>query len=82
MLRNEKYTGVYVYSLKQEKNRADRRTKPNAIRIENALPIIIDKAQFDEVQKIMNERKQSGKKAEYLCSGLIYCECGAKMHGM
>ena len=57
MLRNEKYTGVYVYSLKQEKNRADRRTKPNAIRIENALPIIIDKAQFDEVQKIMNERK-------------------------
>ena len=82
MLRNEKYTGVYVYSLKQEKNRADRRTKPNAIRIENALPIIIDKAQFDELQKIMNERKQSGKKAEYLCSGLIYCECGAKMHGM
>ena len=51
MLRNKKYTGVYVYSLKQEKNRADRRTKPNAIRIENALPIIIDKAQFEEVQK-------------------------------
>lgn len=61
MLRNEKYTGVYVYSLKQEKNRADRRTKPNAIRIENALPIIIDKAQFEEVQKIMNERNQERK---------------------
>lgn len=82
MLHNEKYTGVYVYSTKQEKNRADRRTKPNAIRIENALPIIIDKAQFDEVQKIMSERKQTGKKARYLCSGLVYCECGAKMHGM
>lgn len=82
MLRNEKYTGVYVYSPTQEKNRADRRTKPNAIRIENALPIIIDKAQFNEVQKIMNERKQTGKKADYLCSGLVYCECGAKMHGM
>lgn len=82
MLHNEKYTGVYVYSTKQEKNRADRRTKPNAIRIENALPIIIDKAQFDEVQKIMIERKQTGKKANYLCSGLVYCECGAKMHGM
>ena len=78
----EKYTGVYVYSTKQEKNRADRRTKPNAIRIENALPIIIDKAQFNEVQKIMIERKQTGKKANYLCSGLVYCECGAKMHGM
>lgn len=82
ILRNEKYTGVYVYSEKQEKNRTDRRSKPNAIRIENALPIIIDKAKFDEVQKIMNERKQSGRKADYLCSGLVYCECGAKMHGM
>ena len=82
MLRNEKYTGVYVYSTEEEHNRADRRTKPNAIRIENALPVIIDRAQFDEVQKIMNERKQTGKKANYLCSGLVYCECGAKMHGM
>lgn len=82
ILRNEKYTGVYVYSLKEESNRADRRSKPNAIRIENALPIIIDKAQFEEVQKIMSERKQTGKKAGYLCSGLVYCECGAKMHGM
>lgn len=82
MLRNEKYTGVYVYSPKQEKNRTDRRTKPNAIRIENALPIIIDRALFEEVQRIMNERKQTGNKADYLCSGLVYCECGAKMHGM
>lgn len=62
--------------------RACRRNKPNAIRIENALPIIIDKAQFEEVQKIMSERKQTGKKAGYLCSGLVYCECGAKMHAM
>lgn len=82
MLRNEKYTGVYAYSPTQEKDRKDRRTKPNAIRIENALPIIIDKAQFNEVQKIMSERKQTGKKADYLCSGLVYCECGAKMHAM
>ena len=82
MLRNEKYTGVYTYSPKQEKKRQDRRTKPNAIKIENALPIIIDRALFEEVQKIMNERKQTGKKADYLCSGLVYCECGAKMHGM
>lgn len=82
MLRNEKYTGVYAYSVEEEKNRADRRTKPNAIKIENALPVIIDKAQFEEVQKIMNERRQTGRKAGYLCSGLVYCECGAKMHGM
>ena len=81
MLRNEKYTGVYSYSVEEEKDRADRRSKPHAIRIENALPEIISKAQFMEVQEIMNERKQTGKKAGYLCSGLVYCSCGAKMHG-
>lgn len=81
MLRNEKYTGVYTYSQVEETNRADRRSKPNAIRIENALPVIISKAEFEEVQRIMNDRKQTGKKAGYLCSGLVYCSCGAKMHG-
>lgn len=82
MLRNEKYTGVYIYSPAEEANRCARRSKPNAIRIENALPIIIDKAQFMEVQRVMNERKQTGRKANYACSGLVYCPCGAKMHGM
>lgn len=82
ILRNEKYTGLYLYSPVEAENRADRRTKPDSIKIENALPVIIDKAQFMEVQQIMNERKQSGRKAGYLCSGLVYCQCGAKMHGM
>lgn len=81
MLRNIKYTGTYVYSQQQEKNRVDRRNKPNAIRIENAFPAIIDKTEFEEVQRIMDERKQTGRKAGYLCSGLVYCQCGAKMHG-
>lgn len=82
MLRNEKYTGVFLYTPDEEKDRADRREKPNAIRIENALPAIIDRAQFMEVQRIMDERKQTGRKAGYLCSGLVYCRCGAKMYGM
>lgn len=82
MLRNEKYTGVYMYSPEEEKERGARRDKPNAIRIENALPPIISKEQFMEVQKIMRERKHSGRRAKYLCSGLVYCECGAKMHGI
>ena len=82
ILRNEKYTGVYLYSPNQAKKRADRRQKPEAIRIENAFPAIIDKELFREVQMIMNERKQTGKKSDYLCSGLVYCQCGAKMHGI
>ena len=80
ILRNEKYTGTYIYCVDDEKDRSKRRSKPNAIRIENALPMIIDKATFDEVQKIMDSRKQSGPKTSYLCSGLVYCSCGAKMH--
>ena len=81
ILRNEKYCGVYVYSLDEEKNREDRRTKPNAIRIEGACPAIIDRATFQEVQKIMKSREQRGRRANYLCSGLVYCaDCGAKMH--
>lgn len=82
ILRNEKYVGVYTYSPKEESHRSLRRDKPNAIKIESALPQIIDKALFDEVQNIMQKRKQVGTKSSYLCSGLVYCgECGAKMHG-
>ena len=65
MLRNEKYTGTYIYTPQEEERREDRRSKPNAIRIENALPQIISKAQFMEVQRIMTERKQTGKRNEH-----------------
>lgn len=82
MLATKKYTGVYIYSPKMEGIRADRRGKPNAIRIEGALPAIITKEQFEEVQRIMNERKHVGAKGGQLCSGLVYCTCGAKMHSM
>lgn len=81
MLRNEKYTGTYIYCPNIGNTRAKRRTKPEAIKVENALPIIISKARFEEVQQIMNDRKQTGRKSNYLCSGLVYCVCGAKMHG-
>lgn len=63
---NEKYTGVYLYSPKMEENLGKRREKPNAVRIENALAVIIGRATFMEVQTIMNERKQTGRKADYL----------------
>lgn len=80
ILRNEKYTGVYLYSPTEDKNRGDRRRKENAIRIEGAIPAIISKEMFWEVRKIMDGRKQTGNKGDYLCSGLVYCSCGAKMH--
>lgn len=82
MLRNEKYTGVYVYCQTTPKKRSEQRSKLNAIRIDGAMPAIIDKTLFEEVQNIMTSRKHVGNtKSNYLCSGLVYCEhCGAKMH--
>ncbi len=80
ILRNEKYTGTYLYSIDEEADRMDRRTKPNAIRIDNAFPAIISKKTFKEVQEIMDSRKMKGKHSNYLCRGIVYCTCGAKMH--
>lgn len=80
ILRNEKYTGVYIYSPVEEKKRDKRRSKPEAIRIEGALPAIISKELFKEVQEIMDARKHNGRRSDYMCSGLVYCACGAKMH--
>ena len=79
MLRNEKYAGVYLFSPTEASARADRRTKPDAIRIENNHAAIISKEDFAKVQEIMTSRKHAGKR-NYLCSGLVYCSCGAKMH--
>ena len=80
MLRNEKYCGTYIYSPEEEKDRDARRSKPNAIRIEDAFPAIISREEFEEVQKILKGRKRVGMTEHYLCGGLVYCACGAKMH--
>ena len=80
ILRNEKYAGTYTYKLQEGKKKRDKTT---AIRIENALPSIIDKKEWEEVQKIMDARKNNGRtaKKEYLLSGKVLCgECGASMY--
>lgn len=85
ILKNEKYTGVYIYTPVQPKGKAAQRAKnsPDAIRVDGAIPQIITRERFEEVQKIMATRKHSGRHAEYLCSRLVYCaECGAPMHAI
>ncbi len=75
MLRNEKYIGVYVFSLDGTRTRhAD---TSECIRIEDAIPPIIDKELFDLVQKMRGRRKLTMN--NYLTKGLVYCECGNKM---
>ncbi|OLU40428.1 hypothetical protein BO224_05400 [Erysipelotrichaceae bacterium NYU-BL-E8] len=71
ILRNERYTGVYIYG--------DHRH-------EDALPSIISKELFEIVQKRIeaNRYTRGRKKAmeEYLLSGKLFCgECGATMIG-
>lgn len=80
ILRNEKYTGTYAYSLTEETDRKLRRSKPNAIRIPDSFPKIITREIFEDANKILSERRR-GPKRKHRCSGLVYCaECGAKMH--
>lgn len=70
ILKNEKYTGLYTY---------------NDVKIEGGVPQLIDKEQFERVQKRINENKRTPARAkgvDYLLTGKVYCgECGNGMHG-
>lgn len=92
LLRNEKYTGVYIYnrcSCPDETGKFNRHAlKPEdeVIRIEGGMPQIISKEDFEKVQRKMDERKHKAAankaKVEYLLSGKIVCgECGSTYTG-
>ena len=74
MMRNERYTGIYIF---------------NGIRIDGGMPQIISPAQFEEVQNVIKNAKHARKKradAEeepYRLTGKLFCgECGKQMIGM
>ena len=80
ILKNEKYTGVYIYGYG---SRAKKRGQPNedVIKIEDGMPKIIERNIFDLVQEKMKGRKNMGgayrAKQTYILSGLIVCgKCG------
>lgn len=71
MLQNEKYIGVYVCK---------------DIRLEDAIPPIIDKSLFHEVQQILAKNRKAPARAkakvDYLLSGKAYCgKCGNGLVG-
>ncbi len=73
LLKNEKYIGTYSYN--------------NEVRIENAIPPIIDTETFYKVQEMLkyNQRASSHKnsKAEYLLTEKLFCgKCGTGMVGV
>lgn len=87
ILENERYVGIYTWNKRQVKyfgEWAGGIDNPNCIRIENAIPAIIDMDTWEGVRKRMslNIKGNNRQRREYLLSGLIRCEkCGSAFHG-
>ena len=89
LLKNEKYIGVLVYGAVPYREDGTRNShaapSENTIRIEDALPPIISKELFYQVQGRMsaNRRQQAGrppKNRDYPLKGKVFCaSCGAAM---
>lgn len=92
ILKNERYTGVYIYVKDTRKNptgkycRYGEYDSDAVIRIPGGMPAIISEGDFEDVQRKMKERQHKAAKfsakQEYLLSGKIYCgECGSPFAG-
>ena len=92
ILRNEKYTGTFVFNKLDSKDcngrRNGNRLKSNdkVIRIENGCPQIISKELFDSVQKRKEDNKRNAgqyhSREFYIMTGKIFCGiCGKRMQG-
>jgi len=92
ILKNERYTGVYIYVKDTSKNpkgkyvRFGQYDPESVIRIPGGMPAIISEDDFNKVQQKMKERQHKAArfsaKQEYLLSGKIYCgECGSPYAG-
>ena len=92
ILRNEKYTGTFVYNKMESRDeftgaRSRHKYKPESeiIKVENMIPEIISKEDWNTVQIILNSRKNAHTnraKEEYLLSGKVQCgECGGSYVG-
>jgi site-specific DNA recombinase len=92
IIRNEKYSGVYIFNKLSSKDMDGKRNgglykdEKEIIRIEGAVPQIISKDEFKFAQDKINSRKKkraSNKAIEYyLLSGKIICgKCGSSYVG-
>lgn len=89
LLKNEKYIGVLVYGRAPRRADGTRNSHGKApgdvIRIEDAVPPIVDRDTWDKVHKKLagNKRAWSGRPAtvrEYPLKGKVFCgECGASL---
>lgn len=85
ILRQEKYTGIYIWnraSAKQNDMRNSHKSKAlkDQVRIQGGCPSIISYADFEEVQKKMQERThgkaESKARRYYMLGGKGFLQCG------
>lgn len=86
---NERYKGVFVFNkrhggvFRKSRNNHEYRDDSEVIRIEGGCPQLVPADVWQSVNKVRLalQQRTSNRKNPYLLSGLIYCKCGAKMHG-
>lgn len=92
ILRNPRYAGYYVFNraptrIDGKRNWHARKKEEEIIMIPDAIPAIIPKEEWEEVQKILNGRKLKAAPRQrseviYILTGKAVCgECGAAMVG-
>lgn len=86
MLKNKRYKGTYIYGVNDSRGEVRNYRKKNSewVEIEDAIPAIISKEVWEEVNKKYRKRSGAFKKGarDYILSGLVFCDdCGAPMLG-
>lgn len=85
ILRNEIYTGVYVYDTNKKRRKQNATLEPEIVRVEKDCLKIISQETFEAVQIILSSRKHrrsSKSNVDYLLTGKIVCgECGSVFNG-
>jgi site-specific DNA recombinase len=87
ILRNEKYTGTYVFNRAAKKvkgkfNKRSLKTTDEIIKVPEGMPQIISYEVWKEIQDKMDSHKHNGRRSKetYLLSGLLICGiCGSAM---
>jgi site-specific DNA recombinase len=90
ILRNEKYCGTYVFNetpkrVAGKRNNRIKNTAEEIIRIENAIPAIVSKADWLAVNEMLDSNKAGPRnidKSSYILTGVLRCgECGSAITG-
>lgn len=92
MLRNERYTGTYIFNQTPRKHpvtgKRTSRYKNNdqeILKIPGGIPQIVPREQWEKVQKLLDNRKQNpttARKRKFLLTGFIKCgQCGSAYVG-